>query len=373
VRAVGMKSLAIRFPETVRTNDYFQEHYPQVVAAASQKTLAKMWSSNDGSTKSEPFDAEMAPYLDDPFRGAVSRRVLRPGEPALSMQLVAARDALAAARLEPKDVDLTIASTFYPDKLDTGNAAYIARDLGLGGTCFNLESGCSGSITAFQTACGLVRAGMYERILVVVATSYSHVLDPEDSVGWFLGDGAGAFVVGEVPATEGLLGAKSIHTGETCGIFYTELVADPKLGPVLRTRTHRTAGRVLRETSTSHVRTCAQGAAAAAGVKLGDIDFFVFQTSTAWFAAFAARALEVDPARTISTYPLYANVGSALMPANLFHAAHARRIERGSLVMVLSLGAASSANAAVVRWGDVGLGPPPAGSGLAGAAPLKVG
>jgi hypothetical protein len=39
--------------------------------------------------------------------------------------------------------------------------------------------------------------------------------------------------------------------------------------------------------------------------------------------------------------------------------------------MMLSLGAVSSANAAVVRWGDVPLGPPPAGSGLgetAGAA-----
>jgi 3-oxoacyl-[acyl-carrier-protein] synthase-3 len=362
-----MRSLAIHFPETIRTNDFFRQRYPDVVAAAEQKTLARMWSASDRSAASEPFDAEMEPYLRDPFRGAVERRVLQPGETALSIQTVAARDALAAAGIAPGDVDLTIASTFYSDGLDVGNAAFLARDLGLGGTCFNHESGCSSSISAFQVACGLVRAGMYERVLVVVATSYSHVLDLEDSVAWFVGDGAGAFVVGELPPGEGLLGARSVHTAETCGIFYTELVDDPVAGPVRRTRTHPRAGKVLRDTSAVHVRRCAEGAAEAAGVALSDIDFFVFQTSTAWFAAFAARALGVDPARTISTYPLYANVGSALMPANLFHAAHEGRIRRGDLVMMLSLGAVSSANAVVVRWGDVALGPPPLGSGLGAA------
>jgi 3-oxoacyl-[acyl-carrier-protein] synthase-3 len=359
-----MRSLAIHFPETVRTNDFFRQNYPHVVAEAEGKTLAKLWSTKQGSAETEPFDVEMEPYLSDPFRGAVQRRVLRPEETALSLQVVAAREALAAADLAPRDVDLTIVSTFYPDKLDTGNAAFVARDVGLGGTCFNLESACSSSITAFETACGLVRAGIHRRVLVVVATRYGHVLDLEDTVAWFVGDGAGAFVVGEVAEGEGYLAGKSEHTADTCGIFFTDLVADPEKGPLLRTRNHPRAGKVLRETSSVHVRSCCQGAAEAAGVKLADIDFFIFQTSTAWFAAFAARALGIDPARTLSTYPIYANVGAALMPTNLFHAAYEGRIKKGDLVMMLSLGAVSSANAVVMRWGDVGLGPAPAGSGL---------
>jgi 3-oxoacyl-[acyl-carrier-protein] synthase-3 len=355
-----MLSLAVKFPDTVRTNDHWRQHHPQMVADAGQKTLARLWTTDTHrSTASEPFDLEMEPYLADPFRGARERRVLLPGEQALSLQVAAGRDALAAAGLGPEGVDLTIVSTFYADKLDTGNAAFVVRDLGLGGTAFNLETACSSSVVAFHTACGLIRAGLYKRVLVVVACSYSHVLDETDTLAWFLADGAGAFVVGDVPEGEGFISMTSEHTADTCGVFFTELEADPVAGPRLRMRADRRAGEVLRDTSAVHLRSCCRGAAAAAGVTLADIDFFVFNTPTAWFAAFAARALGIDPARTISNYHRYANIGPAHMPANLFHAAHEGRIKKGDLVMLYAVGSVSSASAVVMRWGDVALGPPP--------------
>jgi 3-oxoacyl-[acyl-carrier-protein] synthase-3 len=116
---------------------------------------------------------------------------------------------------------------------------------------------------------------------------------------------------------------------------------------------------VLRETSALHLRSCCEGAARAAGVALGDIDFFVFNTPTAWFDAFAARVLGVDRSRTISTNKLYGNIGPVWMPANLYHAACDGRVERGDLVMLYAVGSVSSASAVVMRWGDVALGPPP--------------
>lgn len=357
--SVGMLSLAVAFPETVRTNDYWRQHHPEVVATAERRTLAKLWTTEQRSAASEPFDIEMEPYLSDLFRGSVERRVLLPGESALSIQLVAGRAALAAANVAARDIDLTIVTTFYPDKLDTGNAAFVARDLGLGGTVFNLETACASSVVGFHTACGLIRAGLYRRVLVVVACSYSHVLDESDTLGWFLGDGAGAFVVGAVPEGEGFLGMKAEHTADTCGVFHAEIDVDPATGPHVRMRSDRSAGQVLRDTSAVHLRSCCHGAAAAAGVTLADIDFFVFNTPTAWFAAFAARALGIDPARTISNYHRYANIGPALMPANLFHAAHEGRLEKGDLVMLYAVGSVSSASAVVMRWGDVPLGPPP--------------
>lgn len=371
MRAAGMRSLSLAFPDALRTNDYFRVHCAEAVADAERRSLARLWSTKDGSSRTGAFDEAMAPYLSDPFRGAVARRILPPGADARSLQGIAARDALAAAGIAPRDVGLTIASTFYADGLDVGNAAFLARDLGLGGTCFNLETGCSSSIAALEVASQLVRVGQYQHVLVVTGTRYSHVLDLDDTVGWFLGDGAGAYVVSEVPEGEGFLGSKAIHTADTCGIFYTELVAGRE-GPARRTRARNDAGKILRDTAAEHLETCVRGALAAAQVELGAIDFFVFQTSTAWFADFAARALGIDRERTISVYPLYANVGSVLMPANLFHAAALGRVKRGDLVLVASLGAVSSANAAVMRWGDVALGPPPAGSGLPNAPTLPI-
>lgn len=358
-RAVGIRSLSVNFSGTIRTNDYWRERHPDIVAAAEQKTLAKLWAVEAGVAPTHPFDIAMDPYLKDPFRGAVERRVLQKGEDALSLQVRAARGALEVARLEPRDVQLTIVSTFYPDKFDTGNAPFVARDLGLGGTAFNLESACSSSLVGLHTACGLVRAGFYDRVLVVVACSYSHALDDSDTLGWFLGDGAGAFVVGEVPEGEGFVAASAEHTADTCGVFYAELEADPVAGLRVRSRAEPRAGRVLRDTSEPYLVRCCESAARAAGVSLSEIDFFIFHTPTAWFAAFASRVLGIDPKRTISVYKLYGNIGSALMPANLYHAAHEGRIKKGDLVMLYAVGSVSSASAVVMRWGDVALGPPP--------------
>lgn len=361
--SVGMRSLALGLPSAVRTNDYWRVHHPEMVANAEQKTLARIWSAKDERTAvTAAFDVEMEPYLGDPFRGASERRVLSPAETTLSIQAEAARAALEAASLAPGDVDLTLVTTFYPEHHDVGNAAFLARELGLGGTVLNIEAACASSVLGLQTACALVRAGEYERVLVVAGCRYSHVVDETDSMAWFLADGAGAFVVSEVPEGEGFLAAHSVHTAETCGVFFPELFVDPVSGPKVRMRADGRAGKALRDASSIHLPVLCEAAAKKAGVRMGDIDFFVFNTPTAWFHKFGARALGVDPERTLSTYAELGNIGPALMPANLHRAASTGRIEKGDLVMLYAVGSVSSAIAVVMRWGDVALGPAPSSS-----------
>ncbi len=69
------------------TNDYYQEKYPELIAESEQKSLARLFSRSD-STPSNKFDLEMMPYLKDPFRGTVERRVLGPGESSLGRYLL---------------------------------------------------------------------------------------------------------------------------------------------------------------------------------------------------------------------------------------------------------------------------------------------
>jgi 3-oxoacyl-[acyl-carrier-protein] synthase-3 len=57
----------------------------------------------------------------------------------------------------------------------------------------------------------------------------------------------------------------------------------------------------------------------------------------------------------VNTYPRFANVGPALLPVNLHDAAP--RLHAGDHVLVFSIGSVSTAGAAVLRWGDVALGP----------------
>jgi 3-oxoacyl-[acyl-carrier-protein] synthase-3 len=194
-------------------------------------------------------------------------------------------------------------------------------------------------------------------VLVVISCLYSRVTDERDTLSWFLGDGAGAFVVGPEDPGHGILGAHAVPTTETCDTFSYELGTDLAGRPKIFIRASQETGRVLRETAAGYLRACADGALRAAGVALSEIDFFVFNTPTAWFAATCARVLEIDPARTLDTYPAYANLGPALMPVNLHHAAVSGKITRGDLVLAFTVGSVGTASAAVMRWGDVALGP----------------
>lgn len=357
--SVGMRSLAVSLPPTVRTNDYYRTRHPEIVAEAERKTLARVWSKSDALERtSNAFDVEMLPYVDDPFRGTVERRILDQGQTALSLEVDVAKKALVAAHMTPGDIDLMIVTSFLPDQPGPGNAAFLARELGLKRPAWNLESTCSSSLIAFETACALIQAGQYRSILVVVSCTYSRVSDDRDTLTWFLGDGAGAFVVGRVAEGEGLLGHHSITTLDTCDTFYYKRVGETPDDAGVRIQCTKKTGRVLQESSEPFLRECCDGALRSASLSLRDINFFVFNTPTAWYAPFCVRALGVDASRTINTYQSYANVGPALMPVNLHQAAQTGKIRPNALVMLYTVGSVSTASAAIIRWGDVGLGPP---------------
>lgn len=352
--AAGMRALAVAFPATVRRNEYWKEHHPALVARATQSTLARLWTP-PADAPVAAFDEAMGPYLRDPFRGTVERRVLAPGQTALDLELEAAQRALRAADLSATDVDQILVASFRGDHIGVGNAAFLARALGTRGAAWNLESACSSSVVGYQTACALVRSGQARTVLVVTSCTYSRDADPTDSMSWFLGDGAGAFVVGAETAGRGYLGAHTLSTTETCDTFRYDLIVDDDQARV-RMNADAKTGRCLRDTAEPYLLECCRGAADAAGIALDDVKLFVFNTPTAWYAKFAARALGVDGERTVDAYPRYANVGPALMPANLHLAASQDRLEPDDLVLLYSVGSVSTASAVVMRWGDVRIG-----------------
>jgi 3-oxoacyl-[acyl-carrier-protein] synthase-3 len=350
-----MKSLAICVPDDDRTNEHYRVRAGDVVSALEER--AKMFAGMAMPARAgDAFGEAMAPYLADPFRGAVRRRILEPGRKALDLELAAARAALRACAMSPGDVELLITSSFLPDQIGVGNAVFLARELGMHGAAWNLETACSSSIVGFETAAAFVRSGQYANVLVTASCTYSRVLDDRNPMAWQVGDGAGAFVVGRVAPHEGFLGKKIMHTASTCGAFFYELGLDGG-APVIRMGADKNAGKLLGDASELCLRECTDGALRDAGLRLKDIDCFVFNTPMAWFVDFAVRVLGFDRTRTLDTYPFVANAGPALMPINLFLAANAAKMRPGDRVLLYSMGGVSSAAAVVLRWGDVALGP----------------
>lgn len=355
MKPVGIRSLAVSFPSVVRTNDYWREKYPDVVKRAEEKSLAKAFSpvESSGDVGIDIWNEEMMPYMSDPFRGMIERRVLGPGESSLTLEYEAAQKALDAAKLRPEEVDLAIVSSMFPEYPEMGNAAFLAGQLGLRGAAWNLNSMCAGALVALQTASGLVRAGEYRNVLVVVSCTYSRFSDESDTLSFLFGDGAGAFVVGEVEDSQGILGTKVINTADTCGVFFNELTIDERGRPRVFIRLNKQAANQVPSLTLKYVRACCQEALEAANVTINQINFFVCYTATAWYARFCARVLGIDPERTIDLFPQYGIISTASVVLNLYYAIRLEKIRPNDLVLLYSHGFASSSTAIVMRWGDV--------------------
>jgi len=353
----GLKAISLALPSHLRTNEYWQRNHPEVVAGAADKILKRIWEQKQ-SSKQDPFEAAMAAHLEDPFQGARERRWLGPEETVLSLELKAARQALEAARVSVNDVDLALVCSFLPDQIGVGNAAFLAQRLELKCPAWNLETACTSSLAALQTANAFIRSGQFRNVLVIISCAYSRVVDDASTLAFSVGDAASAMLVGEVPEGEGLLGFHTINTAQSCGAMYYEQVQAGGEG-VVRMRAGKSANTAIRAIAIQALPECCHGAAQAAGVSLEEIDYFALALPLAWSAQWAPQALGFAPEKIINTHPLFANIGPALMPANLFHALHQKRIKQGDLVMMHTVGVVSNASSGVMRWGNVAVGPAP--------------
>lgn len=357
---VGIRSLAISFPRQIRTNDYWSQKYPNLVKQSKPKRVrvSKPLNYTADNSGLDIWSQAVAPYLSDPFHGSVERRVLGVDESALTLECQAARDALEAAKLSSEEIGLAIVASLFSEQIGPGNAAYLARQLELQCPAWSLESTCSSALIALQNARALVQAGEYRNVLVIVSHIGSNSTDDEDTLSWSVGDAAGAFVVDSLQPNQGILGSKVVPTTATCGAYAHELVTDVQGTPRIRTRTGDNAS-MLAETAVDFARTCCEGAISSAGVTLDQINFFAFSTPTAWYASVCTRALGIDPECTLNLYPRYTNIGPVSAIASLYHAAQSGRLRENDLVLVYTNGAAATAAATVMRWGDVALGPVP--------------
>jgi len=348
---VGMSALSVALPPTVRTNDYWLEHHPRMVAEAEQHALARLWASEGGAST---FERTMAPYAADPFKGGRCRRIAEGPHASVQLHHQAVETLLQAWDGTLHDIDFAIVNSMRPDSIAVGDASWLARELGLGCPAINVETACSSAAMGFELACSMVETGRAERVLVSVACTYTRDVEETNSLAWFLGDGAGAFIVERGRAVARPLGSHRISTRETCGAFIHELVSVDG-APTMRMRTTKGAGAILHETAEPYLRQACEGALATAGVALDEVDLCIFNTPTAWYADFCADVLGVAREKTVSVYSETTNIGPALMMANLYEASQQHKLHSGSLVLIYTVGSASTAMATVVRWGDVAL------------------
>jgi 3-oxoacyl-[acyl-carrier-protein] synthase-3 len=263
----------------------------------------------------------------------------------------AARAAIDAAGLQPKDVRLIVLNTCTPDYLMPMMAPLVQEKLGISECAvIELRSGCTGSIAAIDIASRFVTDGSYANALVVaseLASSYCLVpirdkrkltLD-ERLNGIMFGDGAGALVL--VPSDKENVGVEriclnSIGPGKSPGMMmpvggssepFSRAAAERGTVHLLHNR--RAVKRWGREMSIRAL----QDLCALARIEPVDIDRFIFPQANA--ALLRQDTKMIPPERVVLTVDEVGNVISAGLLIAFDMLVRAGRVATGGRVALI--------------------------------------
>ena len=110
--------------------------------------------------------------------GIHRRHVVEPGVGPADLGIEAGRKALAAAKVDPEEVDLVICATITADYYFPSSACLIQKGLGIHQAgAMDLGAACSGFLYGLSVADAYIRSGMAKTILLIAAEVLSARLD----------------------------------------------------------------------------------------------------------------------------------------------------------------------------------------------------
>jgi 3-oxoacyl-(acyl-carrier-protein) synthase III len=293
----------------------------------------------------------------DSRTGVLERRYAAPGTTTSDLALPAATEALNGHPAAWENVRAVIVATTTPDVPQPSTAAILQAKLGLSGVpCFDLNAVCSGFLFATTVAESMLRSRYRSGcVLVVGADMFSRIMDRSDrrTVSLF-GDGAGAVVLGRVPAGYGLRTIELVTDGRHHDYVYVESggTRRPTDEAGLRRGDHffRMDGRAVREYAMRTLCRLTLDTLGSEGLAITDIDRFVFHQANIRLLEGYAEAVGAPVDRFEFTAPRFGNMAAASLPVTL-HSAHQRRpFVRGDRILLATVGGGMTAGMGVLTW-----------------------
>ena len=284
--------------------------------------------------------------------GIRERRRVADGQTTSDLAVEASHAALAAARRTPAELDLIIVATTTPDLTFPATAAIVQRKLGCPVlVAFDVQAVCSGFVYALSVADGFVARGLSRCALVIGAESMTKLMDYTDRGTCVLfGDGAGAVVLepadGEgTTADRGLLGFALRCDGSKQDLLYVDggPSATGTVGHL------RMAGQQVFRHAVVNITEGVQAAAAAAGIEVAEVDWFIPHQANMRILQGVAHRLGVAEDKVICTVDRHANTSAASIPLAMAEAVADGRIRPGQLLLLEAMGGGLTWGACVLR------------------------
>jgi 3-oxoacyl-[acyl-carrier-protein] synthase-3 len=298
------------------------------------------------------FDLEKLVDTSDEWitsRTGIKNRRMVETENTSDLAFEASLKAIKDAKINKNEIDLVIVATITPDKIFPSVAATVQKKLGLNEVfAMDINAACTGFIYALETAVALLKQPHYQKALVIGAEVLTKVLDFTDRNTCILfGDGAGAFIL-EASEKNHFL-AFDIHskgqTDQTLGLDFYPLKEN------FQTPKHPTPfmymnGKEVFKFAVDVLPKTLNQLCENITIKPDQLDFVVAHQANQRILNKAAKDLNMDQVKFISTLEETGNTSAASIPIAFDIAKKDGRIKPGHRVGMVGFGGG-------LTWGGV--------------------
>lgn len=284
--------------------------------------------------------------------GIEERRISAVGTSA--MAAIAARNALAAADLDPLEIDLIIVGTCTADEIIPNVASKVQQEIGAkNAAAFDLNAACSSFFYGLHFATSAIRIGMHKKVLIIGAERLSRVLDwtKRESAVLF-GDGAGAMVLQASTNEVGLLASKVSCDADARDVLSLDFGLSFDRYNFDGIMEFNFVGQEIFKRAVKGMSAAVEGVFQETGLSVEDIDVLIPHQANKRLIDFLAKMCKVPEEKTMVNIQKYGNTSSATLPIAYTEALETGMVKPGDKIISAVFGGGLTCGAGLIKWGS---------------------
>ena len=288
--------------------------------------------------------------------GIKERRVAGTETCTSDLAVIASRNAINEAGLDPQEIDLLILATSSPDVPLSSTAGIVQSKLGCcNAAAFDINAVCAGWVHALDVGSRFVGTSGYENVLVVAAEVYSRILNWEDrSTCVLFGDGAGAAVISEVEGKRGILGSWMMSDGDGSSVI--QIPAGGVRTPILSDgfqegdQYFQMDGRAVWDFAVEAFPQAVRKILEKIDRDLSEVDMIIPHQANLRIVESGMKKLGLPMSKTYTNMQQYGNTAGASVPIALKEAVERGMVNRGDLVITVAFGGGLAWGSNAILW-----------------------
>lgn len=289
--------------------------------------------------------------------GIRERHYVESGMATSHMATEAANELLKKTNVKAEEIEMIIVASVTPDMLFPATACLVQDRIGASKAWgFDLSGACSGFVYALTVGAQFVGAGTHKKVLVIGSDVMTSILDFRDRATCVLfGDGAGAVLLEPAEnSSEGIIDfMNDIDGSGGCNLY---MPAGGSLHPpsheTVDKRMHyvHQEGQQVFKYAVRRMCEVSCGILERNGFSHKDLALVVPHQANLRIIRAMQERLGVDDSKVMINIDRYGNTTAATIPLGLRDAVQEKRLKKGDLVLLVSVGAGYTTGGVLMRW-----------------------